>query len=251
MTEIHDILGSFNPITLEEMDAVKLLDRVDRKYVFPVAKLFPLLRDLDGNYRILEINGIRLNRYETLYFDTEDHRLYLHHHNGKLNRFKVRSRSYLDSGQSFFEVKFKNNKGRTVKNRIKRKEIKEEISGKALKLLAGHTPLDPESLKPALRVYFSRITLVNSNLTERITLDIDLHFLHNGTEKKYPGLVVAELKQARSQQSPFHLLLREHHITPFSISKYCLGICSLNKEIKQNNFKQKLIHINHINHEAL
>ena len=251
MTEINDILGHFDGITLEEMDSVKLLDRVDRKYIFPVTKLLHLLGYLKENYRILEVNGTRLNRYETLYYDTADHRFYLQHHNGKLNRYKVRSRSYLDSGQSFFEIKFKNNKGRTIKDRIKLKEFTEEIQDIALRLLAGYSVLNPESLKPALRVYFSRITVVNKAFTERVTLDLNLHFRQQESEKDYPGLVIAELKQAKPGTSAFHSLLRQNHISTFPVSKYCLGISSLNRQIKQNNFKQKLIHINKIDHEVL
>jgi hypothetical protein len=251
MTNLQDILAKFDTITLEEMEAVKLLDRVDRKYVFSVTKLHDLMGCLMAHYRILEVSGTRLNRYETLYYDTAGHSLYLQHHNGKLNRYKVRSRSYLDSGQTFFEIKFKNNKGRTIKNRIKQKEIPEILDGKALNLLTKHSPISPESLKPALRVYFSRITLVNKAFTERVTLDTDLVFRKDAAEKAFPGLVIAELKQGHPEKSPFHTLLRENHISPLPVSKYCLGICSLNEHLKRNNFKQKLIHINHIQHEVV
>ena len=43
------------------------------------------------------------------------------HQNKKLNRYKIRQREYLISDISFFEIKFKSNKGRTIKKRIKTK----------------------------------------------------------------------------------------------------------------------------------
>ena len=45
--------------------------------------------------------------------------LYHDHHNGKLNRYKVRRRRYIDTDTEFLEVKLKNNKKRTIKSRIK------------------------------------------------------------------------------------------------------------------------------------
>ena len=49
-----------------------------------------------------------------------DFDLYHRHHIGRSNRFKVRSRRYVESDLCFFEVKYRNNKGRTIKNRIRK-----------------------------------------------------------------------------------------------------------------------------------
>ena len=56
--------------------------------------------------------------YRSLYYDTVDRQFFLDHHNERVNRYKVRFREYVNSGLSFLEVKCKNNKKKTIKNRI-------------------------------------------------------------------------------------------------------------------------------------
>jgi len=248
MNTCPEILQDFEPITLEEMDAVKLMNRIDTKYVFNAGKLSAILETIKKEYRVLEVNGVRSTHYETLYFDLENHGLYLQHHNGKANRVKIRCRRYVDSDLSFFEIKIKNNKGRTVKERIKRKGICEDILGKSEELLRMTTGISSGLLDPSLWVYFTRTTFVNIDLTERMTIDTGLHFKKGESEVAYPGLVIAELKQEKSGKSFFQSLMRQNHISDFSISKYCLGVITMNKEIKQNNFKSKLLQIKKIAH---
>ena len=104
MNDINERLTHFEPISLAGTDNVKLLDRIDTKFTFRMEKLPLLLEEMKDDYRILEINGSRISRYETRYFDTEDFRLYLQHHNGKLNRYKIRFRKYVDSNITYFEI---------------------------------------------------------------------------------------------------------------------------------------------------
>ncbi|MCX6304654.1 MAG: polyphosphate polymerase domain-containing protein [Bacteroidetes bacterium] len=249
MSTIDEMITLFEPIPLEKMDEVKLLNRMDSKFIFNAAKLPCVLEQLYASYYVLEIGMVRLQRYETLYFDTPEHRLYLNHHNKRLNRFKVRSRKYVDSGLCYFEIKFKNNKGRTLKERNRQKGPQEEITGKQERLLTTTTKLTPGMLQPVLWVNFTRITLVNHGMSERVTIDTGLTFRHGLAERSYPGLVIAEVKQDRSAPSVISGILHREHVPGTNISKYCLGIISLNQEIKQNNFKQKLIHINKLNHD--
>src|SRR4029079_15120807 len=61
---------TFAPISLEEMDAVALLDRVDLKFLLTPKQLMAVLAPLAQVYRVLSVNTVRLNRYRTLYFDT-------------------------------------------------------------------------------------------------------------------------------------------------------------------------------------
>jgi hypothetical protein len=249
MSTIDEIVAPFEPISLEKMDEVKLLNRMDTKFVFNAEKLSCILAQLYSSYYILEISQVRLQRYETLYFDTPEYGLYLDHHNKRLNRFKVRSRKYVDSGLSYFEIKFKTNKGRTIKHRNRQQGPLEEITGKQERLLTSYTKLTPEMLAPVLRVNFSRITLVNHGMSERVTIDTGLTFKNGSFERFYPGVVIAEVKQERSGFSFISKILRNEHVPGTKISKYCLGIISLNSHIKQNNFKQKLHHLNKLNHD--
>lgn len=241
------ILSSFRPISLEEMDSVRLMNRTDTKFVFSVSKLDSLMEEICAGYRILEINGNRAIHYETYYFDTKEYDLYRDHHNGKASRFKVRYRKYTDSNLNFFEIKIKNNKGKTVKERIKRKGINTVIEGKSESLLTRYTPFLPGDLVPVIEVFFTRFTLVNENMTERATIDVDLRFKNHSRMITYEGIVIAEVKMDKTKHSGFIQLMHHHGIDEFAISKYCLGMSSLIPGIKMNNFKPKLLQIQKIN----
>jgi len=243
------LLYSFDPISLSEMDGVKLLDRTDRKYLFNHKQLPAILNDLQPNYKILEINGVRRNNYESLYFDTDGFKLYLDHHNGRINRYKVRYRKYADSNLVYFEVKFKNNKGRTIKSRVKRKDIHESIEGKAAELLYDKTPLEPDNLKSKFWVNYCRITLVNKFTTERLTLDLGLNFKSETESLTYNNIVIAEVKQEKISASPFVNTMKLNHIREGSLSKYCFGVISLVNNIKKNRFKKHLSTVTKISKE--
>src|SRR5665811_102168 len=110
ISEIYEILDSFVPIGLEEMDEVKLMDRVEKKYVFSARKLSDLLHQLSGGYKVLEIDMIRQFPYHNTYLDTYDNLSYTQQVTGKLNRHKIRYRHYESSGISYLEIKKKINK---------------------------------------------------------------------------------------------------------------------------------------------
>ena len=238
---ITPFLDAFESITLAEMEGVKLLDRTDTKFVFN-AKLLPVVLDsLSEYYKILDVNGIKQNRYETLYFDTPNFKLYHDHHNGRINRYKVRYRKYVDSDLVFFEVKYKNNKGRTIKSRINRKSIQEVIEGKSIAFINEKTSLQAEALQSKLWVNYSRITLVNKVTTERLTIDLDLEFKKDEQVQNFPSLVIAEIKQEKAGPSPFLKVMKKNHIREGSISKYCFAVVSLMNGIKKNKFKSNLL----------
>jgi hypothetical protein len=243
MINLLETLDGFAPISLGEMDAVKLLNRQDVKFMFHRNLLPAILEELKTNYRILSIDGKRFSRYETRYFDTADMKMYIQHHNGKMNRHKVRFREYIDSGLRYFEIKFKTNKGRTIKDRVKLTDQDFLIQGELGNLLTKKTGFLPEMLQEAMHVRYNRITLVQKNLMERLTLDIDLNYAREGKTVGFPQLVIAEVKQDRSSRSPFTLIMQNYYISTLSISKYCLGIASLNPDVKINNFKKKLLHV--------
>lgn len=252
MEEIKEILNEFTPITLEEMDEVKLMDRTDTKFVFNIGSLPSILKQIKDDYKVLHVNNHLISRYESLYYDTDKFSLYTKHHSGKLNRYKIRFRRYVESDLHFFEIKFKNNKGRTIKDRIKRKEIKNKIEGRASIFLREKSPLLPDTLGPKLWVNYSRITLVNKLSKERVTIDTDLSFKNDSIEKSFSRLVIAEVKQEKSSSSsPFLSVMKQNRIRAGSISKYCFGVISLFSGIKNNNFKPILLSINKLNHDII
>ncbi len=245
MDQLDKLLNEFIPISLKEMDSVSLQDRLDTKFMFNEALLPELLQQMKSRYFVLEINEKRYSHYETLYFDTAEFGLYLRHHNGRINRFKFRSRRYVESNLNFFEIKFKNNKGRTIKERIKRTELVREINDNARDFVRSISPIDPDSLVPKLWVNYRRLTFVNKTSAERLTIDMNLNFVDTSNTIFYKGLVIAEVKRSKAnEKSPFISLMRKYSVLEKSISKYCLGVITLNKNIKKNNFKPTLLYLN-------
>jgi len=247
MTDLISILTRFHPISLQEMDGVRLMNRTDTKFMIGRQQLEHLLLCLNTNYQVLEVEGTRINRYRTLYFDTPDFLCYRQHHSGKRNRFKVRKREYVESHVSFLEYKEKTNKGRTVKSRIKLGEIGNTLNERENAFIdeRTHRHLSYES---KLWNSFGRITLVDTAAGERLTIDTDIAFDMGDRRAGIPELVIIEVK--RDENSGVSEVLRQlkHQLVrPESMSKYCLGVALLYPEMKSNNFKQKLLKIEKIN----
>jgi len=244
---ILNLLSQFQSISLKEMDTVKLMNRTETKFVFHYSQLPIILKAVSSHYRILQINNQRIASYKTLYFDTPDFKNYTDHHNGKLNRFKIRIRHYKDSGLFFLEKKLKNNKGRTIKKRIPVTDIFEEIPEIGKIFIKQHTGLNPDHLAPKLLNHFQRITLVQPTNKERITIDIGLGYSDTKQQQiQLQNIVIAEIKKYGRTHSVMEQLFRQEHIHPTGFSKYCTGIASLYPEIKHNRFKYKLSQIKKI-----
>jgi hypothetical protein len=235
------ILSSFQPITLQGMKGVELMDRADTKFVVPLNTILGILPGLKEHYRVLEIEGNRASSYETVYYDTPGFYFYTRHHNGKMNRLKIRKRRYVESNLNFLEVKFKTNKEKTVKDRTKLPSIEQELNDPEKAFIDLETQFN-QPLEPKLWNFFSRVTLVSQQLQERITIDFGLSFRNiAGDRYGLKNLVILEVKQPRrTRLSPIVAELHKRHIRPEGLSKYCLGVANLYTEVKKNNFKPKL-----------
>ena len=236
------------PISLKEMSGIKLMNRTDTKFVASFDQLCKFLTDVKGKYFIQEINGKRIAEYHTTYFDTEDYRMYSIHHQGKATREKIRVRTYLDSNDTFLEVKNKNNHGRTKKKRITiggiptiNNELEEIVP-----FLGKYAWYSIEEISPVIENRFNRITLVNNDKTERLTIDFNLwfHHLKSEGESKLQRVAIIELKRDGNVPSPALALLRDARIKRSGFSKYCIGSALTNDKLKQNNFKERLTMIN-------
>lgn len=235
-----EMLSVFNPISLAEMDEVKLMNRTDTKFVFKRSDLQSLLERLSDSYSVLRIKENLISSYKTLYFDTPDFGYYLDHHNGRGNRFKVRIRSYIESNLFFLEIKNKY-KGRTDKKRIKLNDFETTFS-KGSQVFVNSVIDSSPLLEAKLWNNFSRITLVNHADKERLTLDLNLAFDWEGTKEEFNHIVIAELKQENvNRNSKFYQMMKGLNISPNSISKYCIGAVCLNPDLKYNNFKSKTL----------
>ena len=242
------------PISLDEMKNVQLMNRVDTKYVITETQLLLILQNIRTGYYAQEVSGNRFAPYKTVYYDTPDLTMYIIHHNRHLVRDKVRVRTYLDSDLSFCEVKHKSNKGRTSKKRIQVEPIANIIdNAEAAAFLAEKQPYEVSTLSPKLVTLFDRITLVNFGKTERLTIDCNLKFnnLSNDATVSMAPLVVMELKQDGRAYSLLKDVLFDLRIKPFKISKYCIGTCLTRPDVKQNRFKKKLRKIEKLKVESL
>lgn len=232
-------LKGFKPISLAEMDEVRLMNRNDTKFVFKRSDLAVFLKKLSPSYRALTIEGVSASTYNTLYFDTQNFQFYLDHHNGKGNRYKVRIRNYQESDLFFLEIKNKY-KGRTLKNRISLSDFQLELSEKSNAYIEAAIG-EAIPLEAKLWNKFRRITLVSNSDNERLTLDLDLNFKWENKVINYSDIVVAELKQEyANRNSVFYNLMKENLIREHGMSKYCIGALGIYPSLKYNNFKDKI-----------
>ena len=251
MSQITHILSSFEPISLSEMESVKLMNRIDTKYVVPLAVLPAILEAAQADYFAQEIDGKRIATYDTIYYDTATLDMYIRHHDRQLVRQKIRVRQYVDSNLTFLEIKRKNNKGRTKKKRIAVPgfAITAETFGESKRetwsvedFIAAKSWYTWSELTPRLSTKFHRITLVNKAKTERLTIDMDLVWENvvSGVEKTYADLVVVELKRDGNMPSKMTQIMLDHRIHPLKISKYCIGTALTTPGLKRNRFKAKI-----------
>ena len=105
--------------TLAELNsAAGLLTRVDRKYLVPLTCAQNLVDGLAPHARVLAIDERRRFSYTSTYFDTPGLEAFMLAARKRRRRFKVRTRTYLDSGLCFLEVKTCGARGSTVKRRM-------------------------------------------------------------------------------------------------------------------------------------
>jgi len=166
-------------LDLDRIAAVRLMNRVDTKYLVDERRCMELLERAADQYYVQIIDDYRACRYATLYYDTPQWDMYHLHHNRRLTRQKIRTRTYVETGVTYLEVKNKSNKGRTHKRRMALDRslfAAAATDTAAADFLRREARYAPEALSPSLATRFVRVTLVNHAMTERLTIDFDLHF---------------------------------------------------------------------------
>ncbi|NPD84441.1 polyphosphate polymerase domain-containing protein [Lentimicrobium sp. L6] len=238
LKEAIAVVDKMEAISLKEMDRVSLMDRVDTKFYFDEEYLAPILESIRQYYHVLEIEGIRIMPYESVYYDTADRQMLRWHQNGKLNRYKIRRRKYMLTGQDFLEIKFKSNKGNTEKTR----RLYNVNTEKDKKFILENTPFSMNDLEHVLNNSFQRIMLVNRISAERVTIDLNVSFGESDNDEmtKLEKLVVLEVKSERSGgMSEIQRKLKEFHIYPNGFSKFITGMYIFHKDLKFNRFKRR------------
>ncbi len=226
------------PTSLEVLtDDGALMTRTDRKYVVATHALPSLLtafEALDPDLKVLEIDGVRRQRYDSTYLDTPDLEAYWRAARSRRHRFKIRTRHYLDTDAAFTEVKTRGPRGVTVKARTHR-----ETSGSGSPTLtaaddgfvqtelrrAGLAHVDVAALVPTLRTTYVRSTLWLPRSEARVTIDLDLAWSlpWSGDVARVPGLAIVETKTAGARTGVDRTLWAQGH-RPTRISKYATGL---------------------------
>jgi len=250
MQAVIEQLNKFESVTLKQLDSVKLQNRMDTKYILSKAQLVLLLEGIKEEQFVLEIDNTRVFNYKTIYFDTPDFQFYKDHHNGCVNRIKVRSREYVESKLSFYEIKRKLFETRTDKQRKIIPAIYQEVPLADYNLIQ-YKRLNNKPIEKKLTNHFKRITLTNKKFTERITIDLEIGFDNGKKQIQLSELVVIEVKQGKADVfSNTIQMLKKLRVHESSFSKYVIGVSLLEENIKHNNFKPILLKLNKIENHA-
>jgi hypothetical protein len=244
VTAVDDLAEGFPPVALDDVIRLASLQvRLDRKYVVPVDLVGELCADLGADFHALEMDGRRLFGYESVYFDTPDLETFRAHRQGRRRRFKLRTRTYTDSGDCLVEVKLKDRRGATVKHRLPHEiALRDRLDDRArafvAAVLADSAVDPPPDLHPVLRTTYRRATLVDLRAGVRITFDVDLQFGAAGRVEAGPPQVVVETKSAGSE--PAHRAFAQRGMRPVRLSKYCVGIALTHPDLAANRWNRVL-----------
>jgi len=247
VTELLVATATLRPVGLDEVMAVAgLQTRVDRKYLLDPATFASLVDAIAGDVHVLEIDGRRCFRYESVYFDTPGLAAYRRSAQGRArSAFKVRTRTYLESGTCVLEVKCKGGRGETVKERMPYQlDRRATLDPVALRFVDGLVHLDAgdEHLRPVLATRYRRSTLVDLDDGARVTCDAGLECTDpDGRVAVMRDAILIETKSTGRATRVDRWLWR-HHRRPVSISKFCVGLAALHPELPANKWNRTLRH---------
>jgi hypothetical protein len=243
-----DPIGRLGAISLDEIIAqASLQTRVDRKYVVPLHALDVVLAGVEDDARVVEIDGVRGLGYQSVYFDTPDLRSYWLAAHGRRRRFKIRTRTYLESVQSYLEVKTRGGRSSTVKDRVPYRTedvrvLTEEGCAYVQSVFTetGVPGVDPLTLVPVLTTHYTRTTLFLPSSGSRATIDTGLGWeLERGKRLERPEIAILETKSGQ-RASAVDRMLWSHGHRPAVISKYGTGMAALAPELAANKWGRVL-----------
>jgi len=242
---VADAVHRLSPISLDDvLAAAELQTRIDRKYIVPLGTFLALLDRMDDELAALQIEERRLFRYESVYFDTPELTAYRQHAHGRRRRVKVRTRTYLDSGECLLEFKRVGARGETVKERYPycpAARARLDDPARALAAQRVGCSIDASELRPVLTVAYRRATLVDPARGTRLTCDVDLRFedRRGNSCAPLPGAVIVESKTVGTE-SPVDRVLRGLGRRPVPLSKYCVGMAILDPALPANRWNREL-----------
>jgi len=229
------------PVTLEYLRGdADLQTRIDRKYVLADDDLAGVLDALPGSPRVLEIDGRRRFAYRSTYFDTPALDAFHSSGRGRRRRFKVRTRVYRHSRDTWLEVKTRGARGTTVKDRLPYDladagRLTAEAFDFVSATLAAHrvADVDAATLIPSLHTSYERTTLLLTGAgLSRATIDSGLAWRRPGStfSVSVPGTLIVETKGGSSPSALDRALWRAG-TRPSSVSKYGAGLATLDDDL--------------------
>lgn len=237
--------STMGSISLDELvDSAELLTRVDRKYVIPTGELGPVLACLQDSARILDIGGRREFGYRSTYYDTPQRDSFLTSGRSRRRRWKVRTRTYVDSGSSWLEVKTRQSRDQTVKQRIEYLDADEAttLSAEGTTFVADVLDADiAEALEPVLVTGYRRTTLYLPASQSRVTIDVDLGWtsLTGRGDLDRPSIAILETKTGSTPSEVDRLMWSRGH-RPARISKYGVGMAALDPALPRLKWNRSL-----------
>lgn len=231
------------------VQAASLQDRFDRKYLVPeqvVARLGEALTAAPVAAAVLADGEQRWFGYRSHYFDTRTLASYRMAAHRRPQRYKVRTRSYLDSQSHFLEVKVRDRRGRTVKTRTPwtpdphwQHPLDAEGTRFVGEVLGRR--LDPRApLRGQLRTDYSRMTVLLADEGARATLDLGLTATDAvGRSVRYAGLAVVETKTSGRPCTVDRLLWSLGH-RPIRMSKYATSLAAVRPDLPANRWQPAL-----------
>lgn len=243
-------LAHLPAVGLDELQATAALQtRVDRKYVLPLGALPDLVAALPDGTRRLVIDGRDAFGYESVYFDTPELDAFHLAAGRRRRRYKVRTRTYTDTGGCWLEVKTRGPRGTTVKDRrehdVRARDQVGDALGFVVDTLAAHGVAlpDPRSgdeplLAPTLTTQYRRRTL---HLPDgaRLTVDTGLEWLGARSAAAVPGHAVVETKSVAGASAADRALWALGH-RPSRISKYATGLVVLDPALGGRPWRRTL-----------
>lgn len=239
-----DRVTSLPAISLADLnDAAALQTRVDRKYILDGTQLLSLLYGLRTRLAALDIDGQRSFSYESVYFDTPALESYRSAAHKRRQRFKVRTRSYLDTRTTMLEVKTRGHRNATVKNRqphrFEQRSHLDDDAQRFVNTTVGRAGL-AATLTPVLTTCYDRMTVVDLDDVARMTIDADLRCIaSSGGSVGLPDHFVVETKSSGAPSAADRRLWA-YGIRPTKISKFGTGMAALDPSLPSNKWHRTL-----------
>jgi hypothetical protein len=242
---LASLVADLDATDLAELErTASLQTRFDRKYLLSDERSADLLRSVGPDVAVLRIDGASaLHHYETRYFDTAGHESYLGTARRRRKRFKVRIRTYTDSGLCMLEVKCKGGRGETVKVRMSHpsgsRTHLDDVAAQFVDTTIGRPGLAAQ-LHPVLTTSFHRMTLLDRRDGSRATLDHQLTWTTPvGSAISLERHMILETKSVGAATDADRWLWR-HGSRPITFSKFCIGMALQDPELPANKWNRTL-----------